>query len=173
MLIWHDDKKCETCRIKYKYCHCFLEYTNLKDDLIDYKYLCCNKSYQKKFDEKLKERFLNTSKFSNHDKNRFVLLLQKHVYPYEHMNDGEKFSETSLAEKESFCSHLNIEHTVDADYAHAKRVCNGFEIKNLGEYHDLHLQCNTPLLADVFEKLRNMSLKIYELDPENFFQILD
>ena len=30
----HDDKKFETCKIKYKYCHCFLEYTNSKDDLI-------------------------------------------------------------------------------------------------------------------------------------------
>ena len=25
-------KKCETCGIKYKYCICFLEYTNFKDD---------------------------------------------------------------------------------------------------------------------------------------------
>ena len=33
----HDDKKCETCGIKYKYCDCFLEYTNFKDDLIEYK----------------------------------------------------------------------------------------------------------------------------------------
>ena len=35
----HDDKTCETCRIKYKYCRCCLEYTNFKDDLIEYK---CN-----------------------------------------------------------------------------------------------------------------------------------
>ena len=28
-------KKCETCRIKYKYCDCFLEYTNFKDDVYD------------------------------------------------------------------------------------------------------------------------------------------
>ena len=58
----HDDKKCETCRIKYKYCDCFLEHTNFKDDLIKYKCLCCNKKYQHKFDEKLKERFFNTYK---------------------------------------------------------------------------------------------------------------
>ena len=51
----HDDKKCETCRIKYKYYDCFLEYTNFKDDLIEYK--CCSKSYQRKLDENLKERF--------------------------------------------------------------------------------------------------------------------
>ena len=61
----HDDKKCETCRIKSKYCNCFLEYTSFKDDLIEYKCLCCNKNYQHKFDEKLKERFINTHKFSN------------------------------------------------------------------------------------------------------------
>ena len=73
----HDDKKCETCGIKYKYCDCSLEYTNFKNNLIEYKYLCCNKNYQHKFDEKLKERFFNTYKFSNHDKDKFILLLQK------------------------------------------------------------------------------------------------
>ena len=49
----HDDKKCEICGIKCKYC--FLEYTNFKDDLIEYKRLNCNKSYQQKFNEKLKK----------------------------------------------------------------------------------------------------------------------
>ena len=83
----HDDKKCETCGIKYKYCNYVLEYTNFKDDLIEYKCLCCNKNYQHKFDEKLKERFLNTYKFSNHNNNTFISLLQKGVDPYEYMDD--------------------------------------------------------------------------------------
>ena len=51
---------------------------------------------------------------------------------------------------------------------HAKRVCNDFEIKNLGEYHDLHVQSNTLLLADVNENFRNMCLKIYEFYPAKF-----
>ena len=51
----YDDKKSETCGIKYKYCDCFLEQTNFKDDLIEYTCLLCNKNYQRKFDEKLKE----------------------------------------------------------------------------------------------------------------------
>ena len=55
----HNDKKRETCGIKYKYCDCFLEYTNFKDDLIEYKCLYCNRNYQKNFDKKLTERFLN------------------------------------------------------------------------------------------------------------------
>ena len=33
----HDDKKCETCGIKYKHCECCPEYTNCRDDLIEYK----------------------------------------------------------------------------------------------------------------------------------------
>ena len=32
----HNYKKCETCRIKYKYCDCFLEHRNFKDHLIEY-----------------------------------------------------------------------------------------------------------------------------------------
>ena len=36
----YEDKKCETCGFKYKYCNCFLEYINFKHDLIEYKRLC-------------------------------------------------------------------------------------------------------------------------------------
>ena len=53
-------------------------------------------------------------------------MLQKGVYPYEHINDWEKFSETSLPEKEDFYSHLNMEDITDADYRHAKefvKIC--------------------------------------------------
>ena len=71
----YEHKTCETFRIKYKNCDYFLEYINVKDDLLQYKRLCPNKNYQQKFDEKLKERLLNTCKFSNHDKNKFTLLL--------------------------------------------------------------------------------------------------
>ena len=48
---------------------------------------------------------------------------------------------------------------------HPKRVCKDFEIKNLREYHDLYVQSDTLLLADVFQNFPNMCLKIYKLDP--------
>ena len=51
---------------------------------------------------------------------------------------------------------------------HAKRVFKDFEIKNLGEYHDLDLKIYILLLADVFENLRKMRLKMYHLDPVIF-----
>ena len=84
--------------------------------------MCCNKNCQHKFDEKLKKQFFNRYKFSNHDNNKFILLLRKGVYPYEYMDDWEKFNETSLPEKEDFCSHLNMGDFTDADYAHVKRL---------------------------------------------------
>ena len=68
-------KNVKICGIRYKYCNCFLEYTNFKDDLIEFKCLCCKKKYQNKFHEKLKERLFNTYKFSNHESNKFILLL--------------------------------------------------------------------------------------------------
>ena len=78
-----------------------------------------------------------------------------------------KFNETFPDEK-YFYSHLDMEDTTDTDDAHAKRVCKDFEIKHLGEYHDLYVQGDILLLADIFENFRNACLKIYELDPEKF-----
>ena len=72
-----------------------------------YKCLCCNKNYHKKFDENLKKQLFHIYKFSKNDINKFILLLQKGVYPYECIDDWEKFSETSFPEKEDFYSHLN------------------------------------------------------------------
>ena len=91
-------------------------------------------------------------------------MLQKGVSSNEHMDDLEKFNKISLREKEDFCSHLNIEDITDADYAHARKVCKDFEIKNLREYHDLYVQNDTLLLADVSENFTNMCIKIYKLD---------
>ena len=39
----------------------------------------------------------------------------KGVYPYEYMDDWEKFNETSLPKKEDFLSHLNMEYISDTD----------------------------------------------------------
>ena len=73
-----------------------------------------------------------------------------------------------MPEKEDVYSHLNMREVTDADYTHAKSVCKDFEIKCLGEYHDLYVQSDTLLLADVFENLRNTCLEIHELDPALF-----
>ena len=84
------------------------------------------------------------------------------------MDDWEKFNETTLSEKEEFCSNLNMEYITDADYMHAKKVFKEFAIKNFGEYHDLYLKSDTLLSADVFENFRKICLKIYHVDPVKF-----
>ena len=65
----------------------------------------------------------------------------------------------------TFYNHLNMEDITDADYMHLKRLCKNFEIKRLGEYHDLYVQRDTLLLAPVFENFQDMCLEIYEHDP--------
>ena len=61
-----------------------------------------------------------------------------------------------------------MEDITDTDYTHANKVFKEFKLKHLGEYHDLHVQIDTLLLADVSENFRNMCIKVYELDPANF-----
>ena len=95
-------------------------------------------------------------------------MLQKGVYPYEYMDDWEKFNKTSLPEKEGFYSPLNMEDITDTHYAHAKKVCKDFKIKNFGKYLDLYVQSDTLLLADLSENFKNLCLRIYELDPVKF-----
>ena len=74
-------------KIECKDCDCFLEYESIKDNLIKYKCLSCNKNYSSKLDEELKIRFKNTFRFSNNDINKFILLLRKGVYCYEYMDE--------------------------------------------------------------------------------------
>ena len=69
------------------------------------------------------------------------------------MDNWERFNDKSLPNKEHLYSELNKEGITNEDYKH--RVWKEFNIKNLGEYHDLYVQSDTTLLADVFENFRN------------------
>ena len=79
--------------------------------------------------------------------------------------------ETLLPEKEAFYSNLNMEDVTNVDYRHTKRVFKNLSNKNLDDDHDLYVQSDTILLADVFENFRNMCIKVYELDPAHFLSV--
>ena len=61
---------------------------------------CSGESY--KSINRLIEKGPNIYRFCNGDVNKFVLLLRKDVYPYEYMDNWEKFNETSLPDKKTF-----------------------------------------------------------------------
>ena len=89
--------------------------------------------------ERLIKRFPSIYQFCNGDLNKFILLLRKCIYPYEDMDNWGIFNEKTLPPKETFYSNLNLENISDEDYEHVQKVWNIFEIKNRGEYHDLHV----------------------------------
>ena len=79
------------------------------------------------------------------------------------MGSWERFDETSLSDKKAFYSEWYLKDTT-----HAQKVFKEFKFKNLADYHDLYVQSDTLLLADVFENCRNKCTEIYELNPAHF-----
>ena len=77
------------------------------------------------------------------------MLLRKGIYPYEYVDNWQKFNETSLPSKQDFYSNLNMEDIDDIDYRRGNNVSKRFELENLRDYHDLYVQSDTLLLADV------------------------
>ena len=143
---------------------CCLDYIKIKNEKLFLKCFNCNNYYKKKFNKDLIKKFKNTYSFCNNDFNKFILLLRKDVFPYEYMDSWEKFNEKSLPSKEDFYSNLNMEDSDDIDFRHGNNVFKRLELENLGDYHDLYVQSDTLLSADVFENFRDMCLIEYELD---------
>uniref|UniRef100_UPI00358F9C4F uncharacterized protein n=1 Tax=Myxine glutinosa TaxID=7769 RepID=UPI00358F9C4F len=96
-------------------------------------------------------------------------LTQKGIYPYDYMDSFERFNETQLPSKENFYNKLNNSHISDKDYVHAQNVWEKYNIKNLGEYHDLYLKTDVLLLADVFEAFRKESSYLMYYDANNLY----
>ena len=158
------NSRCADCKSR-------LDYMKTKDEKLIFRCFTCKKNYEKDFNKELIERFANIYEFCNGELNKFILLLRKGVYPYEYLNNWERFDETSLPDKESFYSSLNMENIDNIGYRHENNVFKKVKFKNLGEYHDLYVQSDTRLLADVFENFRNMCIKVYELDPDYFLSL--
>ena len=159
----HNNKcvNCESC----------LDYIKTKNEKLILKCFNCKQYYEKDFNKELIKKFANTYVFCNGKLNKFILLLRKGVCPYEYMDNWERFDEKSLPNKESFYSNLNMENIDDIDYRHGNNMFKRFKLKNLGEYHNLYVQSDTLLLADVFENFRNTCLEVYELDPAHFLSL--
>ena len=121
-------------------CNSCLDYIKIKNKKLLLKCFNCNACYREKFNKDLIKKIKNTYSFYNNDINKFVSLLRKGVYPYEYVDNWERFSEISLPNKEDFYNNLNMEDINDIDYRHANNVFKRFELENLGQYHGLYVQ---------------------------------
>ena len=79
------------------------------------------------------------------------LVKKKGVYPYEYMNSFKIFKEDCLPDIDCFFSSLKDCRITKEEYQRACDVWKVFNIKDLGEYHDLYLKTDVLLLCDVFE----------------------
>ena len=78
------------------------------------------------------------------------------------MDSWERFNETSLPDKIYFYSELNLEDISDKDYLNAQKVFEKF-CTDIGDYHDLYVQTDTFLFADILKILETHALKYIEL----------
>ena len=81
----HNDK-CVNCKSNL----CFVRTIN---ETLLFECFDCKKEYKKKFNKVLLERFSNTYEFCGNDMDKFFILLRKGVYPYEYMDERDRFSD--------------------------------------------------------------------------------
>ena len=97
------------------------------------------------------------------------LLKRKGVFPYEYMTDFSRLGATCLPPKEAFYSQLSDSHITDSDYAHAQNVWETFGCKSMKDYHDLYLETDVLLLADVMTEFRKTCKKAYGLEALHYY----
>ena len=97
------------------------------------------------------------------------LVKRKGVYPYDYMSRFDRLSETCLPPIECWYSKLNDTNISKEDFSHANLVWDTFQMETMRDYHDLYLKTDVLLLADVFERFRDICLHHYELDPAWYF----
>lgn len=166
----------------------YISFTKEVDDsIVD------GENVNKRFNEKIKMKFIDSYRFlpsslqklasflpierliitgrewAHLTAEQFKLLCQKGVYPYDYMDSISKLGETQLPPRQAFYNKLNDQHITDEEYNHARRIWNGFDIKNMLDYTNIYLKTDVLLLADVFENFRKSSLKLYGLDPAHYY----
>ena len=113
--------------------------------------------------DELKKAFPNTSKHFK-DVEQFKLMVQKGVYPYDYIDSYEKLNIDKLPSQDKFYSNLYNSSCSDEDYKQALTVWEKFECKTFLDYHNIYLQSDVLLLADVWKAFRETCFKNYNLD---------
>ena len=113
--------------------------------------------------DELRKAFPNTSSHFINDE-QFKLMTIKGVYPYDHIDNYDKLNETKLPSQDKFYSKLYDSKCSDKDYKQALTVWETFKCKTFLDYHNIYLQSDVLLLADVWSAFRETCYKNYNLD---------
>ena len=108
-------------------CKSCLDDIKTKNEKLILKCFNCKTYYENDFNKELIKRFTGTYEFCNKNLTKFILLLRKGVYPYEYIDNWERFNETLLSSKEYFYSNLNMENIDGIDYRHGNNVFKRFK----------------------------------------------
>lgn len=100
---------------------------------------------------------------------KFELLRQKGVFPYNYVTSYEKLKTVALPSKNDFYDVITDTMISDEDYCRAERAWDIFQCKSLGNYSDIYIQSDVLLLANIFENFRDICMKNYKLDPAQYF----
>ncbi|XP_071055058.1 uncharacterized protein [Onthophagus taurus] len=112
--------------------------------------------------------FIHVKKFFiRHE--QFKLLTRKGIFPYQYIDSIDRLGETSLPSKDAFMNKLSFDGISEDEYNHAQTVWRTFGCQNLREYSDLYLKTDVLLLADIFEKFREVCFSTYGLDPAHYY----
>ena len=105
---------------------------------------------------------------SRFDSQTIELLCQKGVFPYKWFDSEERLNETKLPSQEDFKNDLTGEECSDKDHKRAHNVWRLTDCKTFKDYHNIYLETDVCLLADVFENFRSLMLSHYKLDPVHY-----
>jgi len=154
-----DSKDMQSMRMRYPPNTFDIEYettmTKLNKDVKD-----CHADDMKQQLQTLADKYM----IENIHKTSLNIVCRKGVFPYEWFDSPEKFNATELPSIEEFHSHLSGD-CKPLEYQYAQLVWKTTKCKTFRDYHDLYLECDIRLLADVFENYRDITMKNYGLDP--------
>ena len=100
-----------------------------------------------------------------------AVIRRKGVFPYSYFNAPSRLQESSLPSIERFKDDLSGAECSNSDYVHAQRAWSELGCRTLREYLVGYLHLDIYLLADVFEKFRDVTLQEDGLDPVHFVSL--
>ena len=87
---------------------------------------------------------------------KFRYATQKGIFFYDYFDSISRLDEKRLPDQDKFYNTLNDTGCTNRDYARADRVFKIQKMQSLRDYHDFYLKTDVLLLADFFEKFRDM-----------------